>query len=93
MKITLPESDPTRAAATRRVERKIGFFIHASTYLVVNSGLIALNLLRTPAIFWAAAPLLGWGIGLLFHGLKVWMRVPTQWKQRMIEQEMRNHRQ
>jgi|GEM_PF-1695504 len=79
--------------ATRQVERKIRFFTHLGVYLVVNTGLITLNLLQTHKPFWAAAPLLGWGIGLLFHGLKVFMRLPPTWKQRLIEQELRNYRQ
>lgn len=88
-----PSSDPALINATRRVERKLGFFAHLGVYLLVNTGLIALNLLQTHKPFWAAGPLLGWGIGLLFHGLKVFMQLPPAWKQRMIEQELRNHRQ
>lgn len=83
---------PLREAA-RQVERKIGFFTHLGVYLLVNTGLLTLNLLQTHKPFWAAAPLLGWGIGLLFHGLKVFMRLPPAWKQRLIEQELRNYRQ
>lgn len=90
-------SDPALHNATRRVERKLGFFVHLGVYLLVNAGLITLNLLQmhmqAHKPFWAAGPLLGWGIGLLFHGLKVFMQLPPAWKQRMIEQELKNHRQ
>ncbi|WP_050477902.1 2TM domain-containing protein [Herbaspirillum rhizosphaerae] len=86
-------SDADLISATRRVERKLGFFAHLGIYLLVNAGLIALNLLQTHKPFWAAGPLLGWGIGLLFHGLKVFMQLPPAWKQGMIEQELKNHRQ
>lgn len=79
------------ADATRQVERKIGFLIHLGVYLLVNSGLIALNLLHPQHRFWAAAPLLGWGIGLLFHGLKVFVRGNPHWKRRMIEWELSKH--
>ena len=61
----------TYRAARRHVERKLGFFIHLAVYIVVNSGLMLLNLLQQPRVLWAFAPLLGWGIGLLFHGLAV----------------------
>ncbi|MDB5839018.1 MAG: hypothetical protein JWQ23_970 [Herminiimonas sp.] len=77
----------------RHVERKIGFLIHLIVYIVVNSGLILFNLTVRPTVFWAIAPLLGWGIGLLFHGLAVFLHAPgATWKQRMIEREMHKYR-
>lgn len=78
--------------AKRHVERKLGFFIHLAIYVLVNSGLIALNLAWQPHQPWALAPLLGWGIGLLFHGLGVFLRAPgASWKQRLIENEIKKH--
>lgn len=75
--------------AKHHVDRKIGFFIHLAVYLVVNAGLIVLNVLQTPGKAWAFWPLFGWGIGLLFHGLAVFLNAPgAAWKQRMIENEM-----
>lgn len=54
--------------ARRRVGLKIGFAIHLTVYLLVNTGLFLLNLNRGgPA--WHLAPLLGWGLGLAIHGL------------------------
>lgn len=79
--------------AKRHVDRKIGFFIHLAVYLIVNAGLIVLNLLQTPGKAWAFWPLFGWGIGLLFHGLAVFLHAPgAAWKQRMIENEMNKHK-
>lgn len=60
--------------ARRRAKAKLGFFFHASVYVVVNLGLIALSLQSGRA--WALFPLLGWGIGLVFHGLSVWVFAP-----------------
>ncbi|MFA5901760.1 MAG: 2TM domain-containing protein [Hyphomicrobium sp.] len=48
-----------------------GFFFHFSSYVVVNAILIAVNLLLTPKVMWFFWPLLGWGIGLVAHGLAV----------------------
>jgi hypothetical protein len=48
-----------------------GFFFHFSAYVLVNAILIALNLLLTPQVLWFIWPLLGWGIGILAHGLAV----------------------
>lgn len=76
--------------ARRYVERKIGFYVHSVAFLVVNSGLILLDLQTTPDRTWAFWPLTGWGIGLLFHGLAVFLRAPgAGWKQRMIENELK----
>jgi hypothetical protein len=88
------ESTITVNDARRYVERKIGFFIHLTAYLVVNSGLTLFNLLVVPEKLWAFWPLLGWGIGLLFHGMATFLSTPgATWKQRMIENELKKHRQ
>lgn len=60
--------------ARRRAKAKLGFFAHATVYAVVNLGLIALSVYSGRA--WAIFPLLGWGIGLFFHGLAVWVFAP-----------------
>jgi nitrate reductase gamma subunit len=81
-------------AATRHVERKIGFTLHATIYLLVNIGLLGFNLMATPQVMWSFGPLFGWGIGLLFHGFAVFLRAPgASWKQRMIDHEMKKLRQ
>ncbi|WP_420476536.1 2TM domain-containing protein [Noviherbaspirillum sp. ST9] len=83
------ERTPAYRDARRHVERKIGFYIHLAVYLAVNTGLVLFNLLAVPAKMWAFWPVMGWGIGLLFHGLAVFLRAPgSAWKERMIENEL-----
>lgn len=83
------ENNHAYREARRQVERKLGFYTHLAVYLTVNTGLVAFNLLAVPERTWSAFPLLGWGIGLLFHALAVFLAAPkARWKQRMIEQEM-----
>ncbi|MFJ3058625.1 2TM domain-containing protein [Herbaspirillum sp. NPDC087042] len=77
--------------ARRRVERQLGFLRHLALYVVVNAGLVTLNLLTAHHHWWSLGPLLGWGIGLLFHALGVFGRFPAGWKQAMIERELRRH--
>lgn len=76
--------------AKRRVEAKVGFFIHLSIYLAVSVLLVVLNLTSSPQYLWFKWPILGWGIGVLFHGLGVFVfagrKVVTE---QMIEKEMR----
>jgi hypothetical protein len=72
--------------ARRRAKAKLGFFIHATVYAVVNLGLIALSFASGRA--WAIFPLLGWGLGLFFHGMAVWVFAPgNPLMDRMVERE------
>ena len=77
------------ARAKERVERKIGFITHLVIYLFVNGLLIAINLTTSPGNLWFIFPLLGWGLGLLLHGLRAFV-FPGQLKitERMIQEEM-----
>lgn len=79
--------------AERNVERKIGFLIHLAVYIGVNSLLVSLNAMQHIGVPWSAGPLIGWGIGLFFHGLAVFVRTTgATWKQRMIEREIERQR-
>jgi hypothetical protein len=60
--------------ALRRAKAKLGWFVHAAIYALVNLGLIALSLANGRS--WAIYPLLGWGVGLLAHGMSVWVFAP-----------------
>lgn len=56
--------------ARRRAGAKMGWYIHAFVYVVVNLGLVALSASRGHS--WAVYPLMGWGLGLMIHGAVVW---------------------
>ncbi len=74
--------------AKNRVEKRIGFMIHAAVYVLVNAGLITLNLIRSPDKLWFIWPLGGWGLGVLFHAIKVFgPGSASNWKEKMIEKE------
>lgn len=57
--------------AIRRARR--GFYIHLFVYLAVITGLVVINYL-TGGPWWVQWPLIGWGIGILFHGYTVLAR-------------------
>ena len=57
--------------ARRRAGRQLGFYIHAAVFVAVNLLLVGINFAATPAQPWALYPFLGWGFGLLMHGLAV----------------------
>jgi hypothetical protein len=79
--------------AKKRVEAKMGFYIHLAVYIGVNLLLIAINLVNAPDQLWFKWPLMGWGIGLFFHGLGVFASFKgDSIKERMIEKEMENQK-
>lgn len=74
------------ATARRRVAARLGWYAHAFVYLVVNAALAALSL--STGHHWAIFPALGWGLGLLLHGLGVWLSLGGGGlQQRLLEQE------
>jgi hypothetical protein len=76
--------------ARRRAGAKLGFYIHAAVFVTVNLGLFAINGYFTPSRMWHVWPLGGWGIGLAFHGLAVFLLGSgSSLRQRMIEHERR----
>ncbi len=83
------KQDQIYKKARKKVEAKIGFLIHLLVYMMVNTLLIGINLVTTNAVLWSSGPLLGWGIGLFFHGLGVLIFPKFQYlKEGWIEKEM-----
>lgn len=77
------------AKAKKRVEARMGFYIHLAVYLVVNIFLIILNLTFIKNYFWAIWPILGWGTGLIVHGLNTFVFTDgSSWKKHPIEKEL-----
>ncbi len=63
--------DPLERLARRRAHAKLGWYIHACVYVVVNLALVALA--TASGRNWAIFPALGWGLGLAVHGVVVFM--------------------
>ena len=75
--------------AKRIVEAKLAFFIHLGVYICVNIMLVIINLNTDPSVLWFKWPLMGWGIGLVIHGLNTFIHGKLdKIKERMIENEM-----
>ena len=76
--------------AKKRVEEKKGFFIHFTVYILVN--ILLIIIWAFPAgggAPWFLWPLGGWGIGLLFHFLGVFVfSRRTGWERKEIEKEV-----
>jgi hypothetical protein len=74
--------------ARRRVKAKMGWYLHATIYVVVNLFLMAGALFQGK--HWHLFPLVGWGLGLAIHGAVVWFKssiMGFEWRERMIERE------
>jgi transcriptional regulator with XRE-family HTH domain len=68
-----------------------GFYSHAIKYAVVIVMLFVINLTTNPDYIWAIWPMLGWGIGVLFHGLnvfEVFNFLGPNWERKRIEKRL-----
>ena len=68
-----------------------GFYTHLIKYAVVIFCLFLMNLYNSPNHYWVIWPALGWGIGVLFHGLnvfEVFNFFGPEWEKRQIEKRL-----
>lgn len=80
-------------AALEYVREVKGFYSHLATFLVVMVFLFGLNLYITPGYLWAGWALMGWGIGVVSHGLSVFEISPfgllgPDWEKRQVEKRL-----
>lgn len=74
--------------ARRRAGAKLGWYIHAAVYLAVNLFLFALSEHGWGARRWTWFPALGWGLGLVLHGISVFvLGAGTSLRERLVERE------
>lgn len=73
------------------VRKLRGFYRHLMKYVVVNLGLMAVNLIATPQHLWFQWVILGWGIGLMAHAFRVyrpgWL-LGAHWEKREVEKRL-----
>jgi len=62
------DEDELLRRARRRVGVRVGFYIHATVFVLVNLGLAGLNY-SIGGVRWHLWPLGWWGLGLAIHGL------------------------
>ncbi len=59
--------------ARRRAGAKLGWYIHASLYVLVNLFIFAISRYGFGSRPWSIYPLFGWGVGLALHGVAVFV--------------------
>ena len=65
----------------RRKRRKMGFYSHLWSYLIVNGALLLINNF-TSGPWWFQWSVLGWGIGLAFHFKAIFFSPAKQFSKR-----------
>jgi hypothetical protein len=88
----MSDEQELRRQAERRADVKLGFRSHLFAYVIVNAGLVAINLVTSPSYFWAIWPIFGWGLGVVAHGAAVY-QFTGDTRERAIEAEMRRLRE
>ena len=89
---TTETEDDRYKAAKSRVAQLRGFYVHLTTFVVVNAFLIILNLITSPDSLWFYWVLLGWGIGLVAHALQVYGSFTIfgkDWEDRKVQEYLK----
>lgn len=82
--------------AKKQVEEIKGFYGHLASFVFVMAILIYINLRYSPQYLWFLWPILGWGIGLIFHGMKAFNYTPflgKNWEERKLKEFMDQEKQ
>lgn len=83
--------DAKYAEAKRHFGAMKAFYIHGLIFVVAMSVLVGVNALARGGVWWVQWPLLGWGAGLLVHGLLVFSPprlFGADWEQRKIKEHL-----
>lgn len=91
METTYIEKDSAYQKAQKKVEEIKGFYGNLFSYFVVITGLAILNMIVSPEHWWFLYPALGWGIGVVFHGISVFNYMPflgSDWEERKLKELM-----
>jgi transcriptional regulator with XRE-family HTH domain len=83
--------DAAEALAFAQVRKLKGFYLHLAQYVVVVTLLLGINLWTRPQYLWVGWVATGWGIGVLFHGLRVFERYSpfgAEWEKKQVEKRL-----
>lgn len=74
--------------AHQNAKLKVEFRIHLVVYFAVNILLALINIFLTPEYLWVIWPIMGWGLGIIIHGINLHFSTSSNLKERMIQKEM-----
>ena len=68
-----------RDRALERLKKKRDFKAHLLAFVLVNATLVGIWAVTNTGFFWPIFPIMGWGIGLVFHAWDTYgQQVPTE---------------
>lgn len=74
--------------ARKRAGAKLGWYAHAAVYLAVNLMLFAMSDMGFGSGRWSIYPVLGWGLGVVLHGISVFvLGQGSGIRERMVQKE------
>ena len=74
--------------ARRRANAKLGWYVHAMAFVLVNALICATSRHALGTRPWSVYPLLGWGLGLVLHGSSVFLLdTGGGLRERMVQRE------
>ena len=81
------------AKAKKRVHKKKEFYQHLTSYLIMSVFFFVLNVTTAFGHWWFYWPIMGWGIGILFHyfdafGYPGVGPISKEWEEKAIQEEM-----
>jgi len=82
--------------AQKKVKEIKDFYAHLTVYVLCNPIVIAVNLLTSPGFLYFIFCLVGWGIPLVIHGLKVFGYGPffnKEWEAQKVKEFMEKEEQ
>jgi len=85
--------EKTYLEARKRVKKKKDFYEHLTTFLVMSVFFFVLNMMTAPGSWWFYWPILGWGMGVLFHyldtfGLPFVGTLSQEWEKKAFAEEV-----
>ena len=66
-------SEEIERLARKRAGAKLGWYVHALVYLVVNVAMFMASIYGLRQRPWTIFPAMGWGLGLALHGVAVFL--------------------
>ncbi|KQT24446.1 histidine kinase [Chryseobacterium sp. Leaf405] len=87
----MEDKDKAYERAQKRVKEIKSFYGNLISYCIIIPFLIIINLITNPDHIWFFYPMLGWGIGVIAHGMNVFA-IGKNWEEKKIREilEKRN---
>jgi hypothetical protein len=85
METEILQDEQLREMAKARLIKRREFVAHLLAYVLVNGSFIGIWVVTGAGFFWPVFPILGWGIGLFFHG---WDTFSSPLSQARIDREV-----